>query len=446
MNKNGNKLLDKISDLDPKLISDAEKKPRAAKRRLFIGITSGMATAAAAAVIAVAAAHNPLPTAPVVSTSAPVISDSVSDPVSNSGSTIDSSDIPGNPATLPQDPPKLDFSKYKDLPKIMDRNTEGGQGGGRTSYLNHSDLEERGPWNGKELETMPVFMSHSTELDPDLDRMYARVREAAAALGLPADSLEITDNYQDLTESIETQRKMAEEAGATKEEIEEVINRMIRGSMASVNAQTYVNGIRISVDTAYRTYIYFEEEPIKLPDEYNFSKDATAEEKAAALSYLSDKYKDLIKFSKPAAGDGSYGFSIYDADCDLTQQIINYGINDVRFDISEGKLSDIDISSDGACEKLADYPILTAAQAEAILKSNKYDDNTRMPANAKILKTDMVYKNGAGYTAVMPYYEFYVESAEEPYGEYDTVCDVYTIPAVPEEFIDMETEDYGAHA
>ncbi len=451
---NGKDLLNKMSDVDPKLIEDANKKPRRS-RKLFIGITSGAAATAAAALIAVAIGNSAAQKPPIVNTSDPASSVPVTSDIVNSGNT--STQDPPVVDLTPKDPPKLDFSKYKGLKKIsLGNHGVSGQGGDtlgevKERSFRYSDLQISSPWKGAELETMPVFMSHSTDLNQDVEKMYALAREAAAALGIPEDSLEFTDNYYDMSESIEQQRRLGKENGATDEEIEDVINRMIRQSRSMTHVEAVNDNVRISVDSAFGVFVYFEE-PIKIPDEYNFNKDtATDEERAAVLSYLSDKFKDLIKFSKPTAGDGlpkeTGGFSLYDADGDLTQQIINFRVNAVCFtDNSDGNLKVIDINSDGACEKLGDYPILTAKQAEEVLKSNKYNDNTRMPANAKILKTDMIYKNAPGYTAVMPYYEFYVETDKDPGSDADVVCNVYTIPAVPEEFIDMETGDYGVRA
>lgn len=442
MNNNGKNLLDKISDLDPKLITDADKKPHR-KSKLFIGLTSGMATVAAAAMIAVAAGHVPVQDPPVVDISDPISSGTSTPGISDSDS---NSDIDSG-SNSTQDPPSI-YEKYKDLPKISANNMElGAMGGGNTEYLNYTDLEKRSPWNGKELETMPVYISHSAEI-PDLDKMYARVKEIAAALGISANQLEITDTYEDMSESIEQMRKMGKEAGATDEEIEEVINRMIHGVMSSVAINAEGGGVNIWLDTAYSAQIRFDE-PIELPEEYNFTNSATAEERAEALGYLASRYKELTGYSDPMPGknesDGSY---IYEANGDLTQQIVNYWINTTQFQINKetGKLGVIWIYTYAGCEKLADYPILTAEQAEAILKSDKYSDRDRMPADAKIVKTDLVYRNAPGFTAVMPYYEFYVEIENEPILGNELTCDVYSIAAVPEEFIDIDTADYGARA
>ncbi|MCH5196660.1 MAG: hypothetical protein J1F28_08095 [Oscillospiraceae bacterium] len=444
MNDNGKNLLEKITDLDPELITGAEKKPRRISN-LFIGITSGMATLAAAALIAVAINHN-LPTKPPIvdtNSSAPSSGESSDSATDSNNSSTSTSQEPAS------DPPQLDFSEYSYLPVISfkGRVTLGGKGGGTLESLYSSELEISSPWNGADLKTMPVYMSGSTET-PDLDRMYARVKEIAAVLGIPENSLTITDSYEDLTSSIEQQRKLAKEAGATPEEIEALVDRMLRymNSMTYVEAET--EGISIHLNSAYAAQILFSD-PVELPEVYNFTSNATTAERDEALSYLAEKYKELTGYADPMPGQSRfYGDYVYEADGELKEQIVNYWINTTHFSFTESSdnLDVIWIYSDSALEKLDDYPILTAGQAEAMLKSNKYDDDNRMPADAKILKTEMVYYNMAGSTAVMPYYEFYVATDIEPDGNYDVICEVYSIAAVPEEFIDMETTDYGVRA
>ncbi len=456
MNMNGKDLLNKMSDADPKLIEDANQKPRHS-RKLFIGITSGAATAAAAALIIVMsgsnAGHGP-------GGAAYIESDSPISSVTVSGGNTSTQEPVAEPT--PKDPPKLDFSKYKDLPKITsgDYAVTGMAGGEilgckdgvlvQKDFLDYSDLEQVSPWKGAVLETMPVYMSHSTDLDLDLDKMYARAREVAAALGIPEDSLKFTDNYEDLTETIERHRQLARDHGATEEEVDETINRIIRSVRGMTNVEAENEDIRISVDSALHTYVYFQGGSVKLPEGYNFTESATDEEKAALVEYFADKYKGALNFSKPTLGRiDADGFHIYDSDCDLTQQIVNYWLNSASFEEDNentGELGRMWFDTDDNCEKLGDYPILTPEQAEAILKSNKFDEEMRMPADAKILKTDMVYKNLAGSTGVLPYYEFYVETNDETYDFAELVCNVYTIPAVPEEFIDMDTSDYGVKA
>ena len=460
MNNNGKKLLDKLSELDPELITNADKKP-IKRSGMIIGFTTGMAAVAAAAIIAVAANNIPERVPPIAATSEPVssstgtgTSDTNSSTESPAQSTVSvptvSDPVTAPETTAPADPPQLDFSKYKDLPKISDADygVRGSGGTCATDWLYSWELEDTSPWKGAELETMPVYMSSSTEI-PDLEKMYARVKEIAAALGISADELKITDDYMDMADTVERHRKIMEEAGASEEEIEELLNHIMRSSMSQVYVQAENDKVRISLNMNCSVQILFNE-PVELPEGYNFSNNATADEKAAALGYLADKYKALTGYGAPLAvrSGGNYGSYIYETDGDLTREIVNYWINNTQFHIDEesGKLSVIWIYTDGALEKLADYPILTAAQAEAILKSNKYSDDNRMPADTKIVKTELMYFNASGATVVMPYYKFYVETDQYPLNDYDVVCDVYTIAAVPEEFIDMETKDYGVRA
>ena len=153
MNNNGKKLLDKLSELDPELITKADKKPLK-KSGMIIGITSGLATMAAAAVIAVAAKIAP-PKAPLILDPEPVSSSSgTSGTNSSTASSVQStvsvptenSDPVSAPVTTaPADPPQLDFSKYKDLPKISDADYGtrgmGGYGNGVSTWgLYHWEL------------------------------------------------------------------------------------------------------------------------------------------------------------------------------------------------------------------------------------------------------------------------------------------------------------------
>lgn len=437
---NGNKLLEIISDIDPRLIEDADKSPRS-NSRLLIGVTSVAGTAVAAALVALSIGHRPTGKPPVIESS--------SSENSTSSSVVDSSSS-SKPDTKPIDPPELDFSKYKDLPKISDVNyTQSAMGCGKEVYLNYSELKKSGPWNGEILETMPVFISHSTDMNVNVEKMYSLARDVAAVLGIPANSLEISDNFYDLTESIEYQSKLAKEAGATDEEIEEMISRMIRSVRSMSNVQAKANGITITVDTAFCTNICFEQ-PIKLPEGITLNPNSSDEEKL--LGYITENYKEFIMFSKPVCENDRISiddFCIYESDCDLAGQIVNYCLNSVVFSGTYGKddeIRQIYICSDDNCEKLADYPILTPQQAEAILKSTRYDDKNRMPADAEILKIDLYYHYSAGSTGVMPYYQFYVKTDKEVRFGKEVTCDVYTIAAVPEEFIDVETKNYAVSA
>lgn len=454
MNMNGNKLLDKISDLDPKLIEDAEKKTHRSKRGLFVGLTSGMATVAAAAVIAVTAANARVQQPPVVISSDPVVSGS------DSGGT--STQDPPVIDNTPKDPPALDFSKYKDLPKISSNDSgitaSGGSGKYPGNFNTESLLKNFSPWNEDlALETLPVYMSNSN--DPDIDKMKQKLLSAAGALGYSENELEL--ELPDM--SHDGYRKMLEEQGISPEEIDAEIERVskITNHMAEITAKA--DGIKFSIRTDFTIEIKFDEALI-LPEEYNISDNASEEERTAAMNYLYDKYKALVNYSKPEY-NGSTGF--YDADCSDDEQIVNYFLNHIEFKNSDlsarsdqgrieplgiqpGRLESIKIYSTDGCDMFGDYPILTPGQAVEILKSNRYSDEDRMPADANIICTTLQYRNDPGVTGIIPFYTFYVATDEIPDEipgmGFDIKCVTYGIPAVPEEFIDIDTEDHGIRA
>lgn len=456
---NGKDLLDKMSDVDPKLITDAEKKPKN-KRKLFIGISSGMATVAAAAVLAVAIGRNPVVTPPVVETSntnSGTVSDTNSAVNSNPGtnSGVNSGDQPiTSTPTQPviKDPPVIDFSEYEHLPVISsgDYGVRGwGSGVSRNNSVTRSELEIHSPWSGMELKTMPVYKSTSTEADMKEIREY--VKKAAAALGISENELELREPAGDVDSQLKSLRKMMEDAGASEEEIERELDKRRRQMLGMAGVEGKADGISFDIMTNYRMQVSFDT-PIKLPDGCKLGRDATDSENRAATEYLAEKFKELLGYEKPVISKNSERpdyYCVYEGAGEIEDQIFNYSTKYVIFYASPEDptaMSFMWIDSNKNCVKLDDYPIYTAEQAMEILKSNKYGDDERMPSDAKILKTDLYYNNEPGYTVVLPYYEFYVEADGTPDTGGDLVCDVYKICAVPDQFVDVQNADYGARA
>lgn len=419
---NGKDLLDKLSDVDPKLIEDADKMPRRS-RRWFIGITSGAATIAAAALIAVAIGNNAAQKPPIVDTSDP----------GTSSVPVTSSDVISSGNTSEQEPPELDFSKYKDLPKITSVDYSGTAMGSPGITIAAGS-----PWKGAVLETMPVYMSSATELD--LEDMYEYMRSVAAAFGISEDKLEITHTgYPEKGDETDvSHRKLMEENGVPEEEIIRELDRIRRNRMHSTEVVGRADDIEFHLRSNYMMEIIFTT-PVELPEEYNFSKDASPEEKEKVMLFLTEKYGKVLGYNKPTLKNDPETFEVYDSEGDLEQQIVNYWLNTAEFseDNDEpGKLKSIVINSLAGCKKFGDYPILTPEQAAAILKATKYNDTKKMPLDAKILSVELVYHNRLGSTGVIPYYEFVIKSDEEPEDN-----GLYTIPAVPEEFL-IKPENY----
>lgn len=445
---NGKDLLDKMSDVDPELIVDAEKQPRKKKRGLYIGITSGMAMAAAAAVLAVAIGSNHVGKPPIVVNSGDTGSD-----VTSGGVGINSGSNSGD-TSVPKDPLGIDFSGYEHLPKIsyFDLNMVAmGEPVRRDRVTKKLELESHSPWSADaELKTLPVYISYS--VDPDIEKMREYVRAAAAALGISEDELEISDNIANFIEQLEMARKSMEKRGASEDEIERETEQLRRMMFSTATVYGKADGVSIDVGSIYDMRVSFDEK-IKLPEGCRLGKDAAESEDLAAVEYLADKFKDLIGYENPVIGRCSeyddFYYGVYDASGELGDRIANFSIKFANFienDRDSSEMSFLNVRSGGNLKKFGDYPIYTAAQAEELIKTDKFSDDERMPADAKIIKTDIVYSNRRGLTAVLPYYKFYVETDTAPNADDEVMCDIYMICAVPEQFIDIQVEDLGLYA
>lgn len=483
---NGNDLLEKMSEVDPKLIEDADKiaeeQPRK-KRALFIGITSGMATVAAALAIAATlgtnSTHKPsvdnnvgysgVDSLPAINGVIQQGTDSTDKAVSEPGGELTSAAV-GNIGTsvtngtdgegLKAEPVSDDaFSEYGGLPKISNRDY-GVRGAGGSSVnvtkreilLSPSELDIRSPWSiDVQLKTLPVFLSNSTE--PDLEKMRDYVRTAAAALGIAESELEVTDNTaQVFGGSLESYRKTMEEQGVPEDEIERELERVSRHMGASISVTGKANNITLHLYSNDSLTVRFGDPYVALPSGCGLGENASESEKRAATEYLAEKYKTLLVYEKAEIaryGDYKRDIRVYEAAGDLTAQIVNYSLKNTRFCGAfedPTKMDTLWVKSTGNLEKLRDYPIYTAQQALWVLSSDSTPEECRLPADAEIVKADIVYNNLEGYTAVLPYYEFYVKSDRETFRDGETSYDVYTIAAVPEQFIDMEVGDYGVRA
>ena len=101
-----------------------------------------------------------------------------------------------------------------------------------------------------------------------------------------------------------------------------------------------------------------------------------------------------------------------------------------------------------SAEKLGDYPVITAAEAEERLSAGNYQ--TSVPAafsgEESIGRVELVYRTGRSEEILMPYYRFYVLLPESVYGADDEeglkTYGAYYVPAVAEEYIaDMPIYD-----
>lgn len=345
---------------------------------------------------------------------------------------------------------------YTKLPKIAfeDYRNGGAMGGNiwRTGHVS-DDLPPIFNENMK-IKTMPVYMSESTE--PNREKMLAYVRSAAAALGISESELVIEDNY-DRCKKTEENNLAAYDPDAPddgKYDSFEPIHKMIwQGYQVTATAGDIELRLYSNYDLLI-TYGSSPEDGIELPAEYSFAEDAPAEEREKALGYLAERFKALTGYENSRLHADRAGYMINRAaDGSAASEIVNGTLDTTLFQIAEegGRymLCGIIVHSPAGLTKLGDYPIISAEEAEQILKSDQFAEEQRMPENAEILQVELIYENWRGYTAVMPYYDFYVRS-DDRYSDPDssvTVCDLYRVSAIPSSYLaGSETEDYGTRA
>lgn len=486
---NGKELLDKMSEVDPKLIEGAYKdaeeseKPKS-RRALFIGLGSGMAAIAAALAVFIGVkaglANKDMVGTAVSGSNINSATNGIDALPATNGNEENSADKGGieesAPGTISMQSPESvnltpeavidsDFSEYENLTVISNKfYGMKGMGGDEwrkevglyTVYgLNEPDtLETFSPWSlDAELTTLPVYLSNSTT--PDVAAMTERVKSVAALLGVSESELEITNRGLNGINDFDAYRKTLEGYGLSEEEIEAEIDRVSRISGAQTSIEGKASGFTIYCDSAGGIKVWFKEPYPALREGYslNIQNNPSPEGLTAAFAYLAEEYMELLDYKNPTVAryDGifEYEYKVYEAEGDLTSQIVNYWLNCAKFlgnwDNPQ-ELDSITVDTTANLEKLGDYPIYTAQQALWVMQSERVPEEVRMPAGADVVKVELEYKNLLGYTAVIPYYEFVVKTDKIDESSGELIYRHYMMPAVPEQFLDMTVEDYGIRA
>lgn len=349
-------------------------------------------------------------------------------------------------------------------------------GGGFEVYMltDISEWKSKNPWTeDAELKTLPVFhnvYASTTQYSENVrqrenlpllegkrataEEMEALARSIAEDFGVTVESVTI-DPTEEYLASV---RKKLESVGDSLSE---------EDTLPTQVTLTCSENIEITADTALGARIEFKT-PVSLPSEYRFEHHSSYEETEAAGQYLVKKYENLLHMEKPVLdinggdrniyGEQSFSCYVYEGAGDLTQQMLNYHFNTVRFSPNDdGKLWLIDFTNYDLSEKLGDYPILTLEEARSKLIEGKYitSSSTNFPGQEYIAKAELTYR-GRGDITIMPYYRFYVDISEAdtwvlpdiyndaviPEGKTLKAYAAYYVPAVREEYIkDMPAWD-----
>jgi hypothetical protein len=354
-----------------------------------------------------------------------------------------------------QDNQPLLATEQDDLPMLAV--SEGSvEGMGFEGYMAFevSEIVKDNPWTeAMEIPALPVYQNllsydeNYSILGADFEKMKELLVNVASRLGLDVDNLEITDNTPDA----ETQADITEKFAQTGQDVPE-------GYFSPTAVILEDNGIKIEVDQQLTAKITFDP-AVALPAEYNFTHYASYDQVAAAAEYLKENYPGLIGMDNPQAnifgGDysllfgedadtygaqqaQSYDIEFYDGSEDITTQIINYNFNRVAFyNNDDGELFLARVFQPDLSEKVGDYPIITADEAQALLGNGNYITSVpvELPGLEYVAKVELIYRTGGMEQFFMPYYRFYVELPDMERENGLKTYGAYYVPAVEGAYI-----------
>ena len=191
------------------------------------------------------------------------------------------------------------------------------------------------------------YDEHVEVTNADYDTMKAHLLHAARSLGLNTRRLEIEDMGHGFLQA--------------------------KAKDLSINVHP---NLTISILPHYKS-----EMPagIPLPKKYNLSPKASYEDNQKTAAYLRKKYRKLINMKKSKVKIDNFDFRnnnviwFYEADGNLTEQIINYNFNNIRFHGNEnGNLGGIRIYQYDLSQKIGDYPVISLEEAKKLLVDGYY--------------------------------------------------------------------------
>ena len=283
-----------------------------------------------------------------------------------------------------------------------------------------SELVNANPWDeDMQIAELPVYKNPVTYDDQftaagtDLNAMRKFLSDIAGRLALNTESLTVTESD---------------------------------GAFEPTSLRIETDDLKIEVDQTMTAVIRFHP-AIALPDEYNFTDYASYEEISAVAEYLKEEFSSLIGFENPqvnvCGGDydssqrQKYSIEFYNEGNSNVEQIVNYNFNRIVFYCDDdGKLFLVRVYSPNLTQKVADYPVISPAEAMRLLSKGQYITSVPYGFSGTefVAKAELIYRTGNLEAYFMPYYRFYVEIPEleddgmKTYG-------AYYVPAVKEAYI-----------
>lgn len=239
-------------------------------------------------------------------------------------------------------------------------------------------------------------------------------------------------------------RSVAGRLGWDAEKTAEVWEERSDGLAPTTVTATGADGVKIEVDQ-------FMTVTISYPDRNRpFSENVlpTYDDAHKLAEKLLAEYRGLMGFSSPQIcitggdynidGEQSYDIVFTETGGTQTEELLEFFFHGAEFFCNEdGEPRIIRLRCTDLSDKVGDYPIITAQQAQAQLVAGHYITSCgwEMPGEAYIRKVELVYRTGEYDEYFMPYYRFYVELLEEAPVEGCMHLAAYYVPAVAEEYL-----------
>lgn len=239
-------------------------------------------------------------------------------------------------------------------------------------------------------------------------------------------------------------RSVAGRLGWDAEKTAEVWDERNGGLVPTTVTATGADGVKIEVDQ-------FMTVTISYPDRNRpFSENVlpTYDDAHKLAEKLLAEYRDLMNFANPQIcitggyynidGEQSYDIAFVETGGTQTEELLEFFFHGAEFFCNEdGEPRIIRLRCTDLSDKVGDYPIITAQQAQAQLVAGHYITSCgwEMPGEAYIRKVELVYRTGEYDEYFMPYYRFYVELLEEAPVEGCMHLAAYYVPAVAEEYL-----------
>ncbi|MBE6883104.1 MAG: hypothetical protein E7487_00710 [Ruminococcaceae bacterium] len=317
------------------------------------------------------------------------------------------------------------FFESRELP-VLNINYNQEEGMGIEGYFAHSidELQNNNPWNGERIEKLPVYRNTFYEYtkewmvtEPDTKKMRQLLKEAAAALKMNTEQIEIKENIPE-------------------------------GYPAIYSYYAEDPNYKIDVNAWLNVNIEVKKKEI-LPEEYTLYSYASYDELQESARYLGDLFSDLLGMKEPAVDismgdytvDGTqfWKISFYESEGDERKQIQSYHFGKIYFyGDEEGNLSSISYSRGRQEEKIGDYPIIAVKEAVHLLEEGKYISSVTesFPGKEAVEKIELVYRTEMNESVFIPYYKFYVKLEEREIKEQDLKCfGAFYVPAIEEKYI-----------